>query len=118
VKRTPLTRRTRLARTPITKRGKRGRRFKLSEPNLPYRAWIRSFPCSVPDCGAWPIEAHHVTTRGAGGRDEGELIPLCKSHHDTWHTQGRLTFQRRYGINARTIATEVWARYTTEETRA
>lgn len=40
-------------------------------------------------CGATPSEAHHVTTRGAGGGDEPtNVMPLCVYCHRRWHMRG------------------------------
>jgi hypothetical protein len=37
-------------------------------------------------CMRMPTEAHHVTTRGAGGSDVAEnVMPLCPEHHREWH---------------------------------
>lgn len=52
-----------------------------------HRADVRKYPCCVagrlPDpvrqCQG-PIEAHHTTTRGAGGGDE-TCAPICHFHH-------------------------------------
>lgn len=58
---------------------------RIKDPNL--LATFRSFPCLV--CGVQPSEAHHITTRGAGGDDVPEnLMPLCTYHHQLWHQKG------------------------------
>lgn len=49
---------------------------------------VRKLPCMC--CGkqapAFAIEAHHITTRGAGGDDVADnLMPLCGEHHREWH---------------------------------
>lgn len=43
------------------------------------------------------IEAAHVRTRGAGGADRGNLVPLCPMHHDEQEgdTEG---FEAKYGL--------------------
>lgn len=36
-----------------------------------------------------PNDAHHVTSRGAGGGDTwNNLMPLCREHHAQWHQEG------------------------------
>jgi hypothetical protein len=48
---------------------------------------VRDLPCLC--CGESPCDAHHVTTRGAGGQDTPEnLMPLCREHHTLWHAKG------------------------------
>lgn len=49
---------------------------------------VREQPCVA--CKKPPrSEAHHITTRGAGGGDTGEnLMPLCKNCHYEWHYSG------------------------------
>jgi hypothetical protein len=115
VKRTPLTRRTRLARTPITKRGKRGRRFKLSERNMAFREWIRGLRCvACPETATnhpERMDAHHVKTRGAGGRDEGNLAPLCWMHHNELHGIGRDSFAEKFGVDLSAVAARLWTQY-------
>lgn len=50
-------------------------------------AIVRSLPCMA--CGTKPSDAHHITTRGAGGDDVPEnLMPLCSHHHREWHQMG------------------------------
>lgn len=51
---------------------------------------VRSCPCmacrSVGETQEYPTEAHHVTTRGAGGDDAwNNVMPLCSKHHEEWH---------------------------------
>jgi hypothetical protein len=54
---------------------------------------VRSLPCLA--CGRTPSEAHHVTTRGAGGDDLAEnLMPLCTWHHQEWHMGIRKMLER------------------------
>lgn len=48
---------------------------------------VKGMPCVA--CGKKPVDAHHVTTRGAGGHDIPEnLMPLCLVHHTAWHKEG------------------------------
>jgi hypothetical protein len=58
---------------------------RIQDPEL--LATFRTFPCL--SCGTKPSEAHHITTRGAGGDDVPEnLMPLCTYHHQQWHQKG------------------------------
>ena len=48
---------------------------------------IREKPCLF--CGKSPSEAHHITTKGAGGGDtENNLMPVCRKHHAELHQIG------------------------------
>lgn len=61
---------------------------------------VRKLPCLA--CGhPGPNQAHHVRSRGAGGKDDyWNLISLCESHHvsgpHAWHTIGALSFIYRF----------------------
>lgn len=46
---------------------------------------VRTLPCIA--CYLEPAgQAHHVTTRGAGGDDVAtNLMPLCPADHSLWH---------------------------------
>ena len=59
--------------------------------------WCRDQPCLV--CGnRWRTEAHHVRTKGAGGKDS-DCVPLCPYHHDKVHTMGRKTFEEEFLVD-------------------
>lgn len=51
---------------------------------------VKKMPCTINDEECYgPVQAHHVTTRGARGGDEKEnLMPLCQRHHADWHFKG------------------------------
>lgn len=55
------------------------------------------------------IEAHHVTSRGAGGGDE-QVVPLCSKAHADGHRMGWETFQKRYSLPLTSIAFAMWKR--------
>lgn len=55
-----------------------------------FLSWVRSLPCSVPDCTGGPIEAAHFGPRAAGRKVHDSLaIPLCERHHREHHANGR-----------------------------
>lgn len=68
-------------------------------PNKGLRSHIENMPCLVPGC---PNKSsyHHVRSRGAGGRDEFNLIPLCISEHHTSgiHTMTNEDFETKYHL--------------------
>ena len=90
--------------------------------NPQYRDWIREKPCMVshPDhLHVGMTQACHVKSRGAGGKDEGNMVPLCASAHTGpkgQHTIGIKTFQKMYDIDMKAKAAALWAEYTEWET--
>lgn len=53
------------------------------------------------------IDPDHIVTRGAGGGDE-QTWPLCRRAHDLRGTMGIEEFQRRFGVDAKETAKELW----------
>jgi hypothetical protein len=48
---------------------------------------VRGLPCLV--CLTVPVDAHHVSSVGAGGGDTWDnVMPLCREHHQQWHSRG------------------------------
>lgn len=48
-------------------------------------------------CGRKPSDPHHVTTRGAGGKNTPDnLMPLCRWHHIEWHQGGPSKMIQKY----------------------
>lgn len=53
-----------------------------------YVWWIHSWRCMVPECGVWPVHAHHVERKSQGGSDRS-VVPVCEVHHIAWiHGKG------------------------------
>ena len=64
----------------------KGKRGKLNG-----RSWLH-------ECDG-PVEAHHIKSRGAGGKNEGNTVGLCRRAHDQLHTMGSKSFPLAYSIN-------------------
>lgn len=62
-----------------------------------YLRFVRSHLCLVPGCQR-KAEAHHVTTRGAGGGDY-TAAPLCRDHHAALHNVGLVAFEDAHALN-------------------
>ena len=120
MKRTPLERSTPLARTGRLPRRTRikarnakrkGSRFpKRRDPA--YCAWIRTLPCTADT--AWcsgRIECAHVVSRGAGGDDRGNTVPLCLRHHREQHSIGIRSFEQSFRFDLAAIAADLAGRY-------
>lgn len=79
------------------------------------RAFIRTFPCEIAlapgfNGGGAQIDTHfchgavecaHIKSRGSGGLDAGNMIPLCHAAADQQGLIGWRTFERRWRIDAR-----------------
>ncbi len=90
-----LLKQRRAIRTKIQAKGKP--RFKQGRAK-DFLKWIRTLPCAVGVsllCDG-PIEAAHVRSRGAGGADIGNVIPLCSEHHRAQHGSGIQSFAQFY----------------------
>jgi hypothetical protein len=132
MKRTPLRRTGRLARTSrLRARGKP--RFRSYTPNRVFQHFVRTQGCvahwvqneyplgkgfvsltiRVSAC-AGRIEFAHLTSRGAGGKDEGNGVGLCTRHHREQHAIGIRSFEAKYGISLRVHAERLWAHHQQE----
>lgn len=48
-------------------------------------------------CSAFPVDASHIRSRGAGGPDaKFNVVPHCRIHHTEWHQLGPSKFIKRY----------------------
>ena len=77
--------------------------------------WIRHQACLR--CGVSRPGPHHVKSRGSGGQDEANLVPLCRVCHTVLHQVGRKTFEDRIGYTLENIAGIYWHLYQ-EDTNA
>jgi hypothetical protein len=118
VKRTPLVRKTTLARGKGLRRvgrlrpHNRKRREKAFARNFGDEAEaVRTLPCLCRGRGPFvrrfgPVTAAHVKSRGASG-GRFDLVPLCQAHHDEQHAVGVETFAASYGLDLRAAADRV-----------
>ncbi len=85
---------------------------KKRSSNKEYVRWVHGWPCLV--CNRFPVHAHHVKTRGAGGGDD-QCVPLCPDHHvmsgQAIHRLGVKTFEARFGVSLSGLAAELFARF-------
>ncbi len=129
MKKTPLKRGTKPLKRgkPMKRSGRIKARGKSRFPKRrdpAFIAWIRGQHCCVP-VGKywWPdrptgiVEPAHVQTRGAGGLDKGNTVPMCQQHHAEQHTLGIQTFQKKYGIDLKREAADYARRYLEETGR-
>ena len=119
MKRSPLLRRTALVRRTPLPRGKGLRRVNAARQGAererqfgPLAAFVRTLPCAIAGCPRRTVAAHVHGRRNAGawrerpdgGAPVGNLVGLCRAHHDEQHRVGIVTFQVRYGINLEAVA--------------
>lgn len=109
----PIARRTRLKT--------KGRSRFAHRRNKAFAQWVADFRCCIGyygldpshDCplGYLGSEAAHIKSRGAGGDDARNIVPLCRYHHQEQHTMGIKSFQKKYGIVLQDFADHFWNFY-------
>lgn len=57
------------------------------------------------------IEKAHVKSRGAGGEDVDNIVPLCTWHHARLHRVGQRQFEFELGKKLKPIAQRIGAKY-------
>lgn len=98
-----------------------------------YTAWVRQQKCALntfPRKGfirnssiTWhmctgAIQVAHVQSRGAGGSDRGNVVPLCLGAHHEQHSIGTKSFEAQWGINLKQEAERLLALYIREHGQA
>ena len=86
----------------------RRRRLALAEDFGDLAVFVRTLPCLVIGCRRGPVDAAHVRSRGAGhhawieidGKRFGNIVPLCRQHHDRQGSLGTATFEATYRLGA------------------
>lgn len=111
--------RTELKRTGGLKRtGQLKRKTRLNPVNRERRARRRAEQfshqaarCRTMDCCACgrpgPSDPAHVRSRGAGGRDKGNIVPLCRPCHNLQHAKGMKTFEA--GLKGVSLLAVAWS---------
>ena len=85
-----------------------------------YRDWIRGLACIL--APRYPLhrcvgaaQVCHVKSRGAGGPDRANIVPMCASAHNDQHSVGIRSFEKFWGISLRTIARQLTEVYEAEK---
>lgn len=69
--------------------------------------------CDVCPPLRWSVEPAHLKTRGTGGDDRNNVVPLCPKHHD--EQEGKTaTFQSKYGVDLMALAVAYTRRFEVE----
>lgn len=105
----------------VKKRRAKPRRGPLR--SVPYRSWLRNKLCAIEtkfETGAmcWYVnaisDAAHTDNNGMGSKGpDSSCGPLCRGHHREYDA-GRVAFEKKYGVDMKAIAAELWARYESE----
>lgn len=90
---------------------RKGSRFPKQRDKA-YTDWIRTLPCTVAGKACWgPIDPAHVNkTRAQGAPDRGEVVPLCRFHHQWQEGQTRY-FNHLHGVELAVIATQLECKF-------
>ena len=94
----------------LPNRLKQERKSTITERECPsHRAWVRRHHCCVPGCLNIPIECAHIrrgTDGGVGLKPSDRwTVSLCTAHHAEQHRMGEDSFERRYALDLRWLAT-------------
>lgn len=85
-------------RKPIRRYNRERRRRLNAETFGPQAELARRMPCLV--CGRRPpSDPAHVRSRGAGGRDRGNVVPLCRACHMRQGAVGARRFGEETGLD-------------------
>ena len=82
-----------------------------------YLEYIREKPCLV--CGKMPCDPHHMEAVGMGGANKDgykdySCVPLCRYHHNEYHSGGIHYFESKYQVNLWKDAFNLIRRYFVE----
>ena len=93
---------------------------KFPDRDRAYKSWIRTLPCSIPDCTRYKVEAAHTGSDGGAKlkASDRSCVPLCRIHHQEYHglNGGKLAVERRYLIDFRAIVARLNTAYEKEKT--
>ena len=86
-------------------------------PSKKYLEYIREKPCLV--CGKMPCDPHHMEAVGMGGANKDgykdySCVPLCRYHHNEYHSGGIHYFESKYQVNLWKDAFNLIRRYFNE----
>ena len=86
----------------------------MAATNRKFLNFVTTLPCAIcgsgtyhDDTGEWLSDPCHVKSRGSGGKDEGNVIPMCRSHHVEQHSKGWRYMESVYGIEPLAVAEQV-----------
>lgn len=95
-----------------------------AKKNTELRDFVRLGVCVA--CGAamlrgeateqrYPTEVAHVKSKGSGGGDWDNVVPLCSLHHRQLHQVGTRSFEYKHQIRLKVAARHYTARFVAEK---
>lgn len=93
-----------LIKKPIAKKSKTKK--EVRETDEAYLSWIRSLHCSVSTCNNMDIDPHHTVRKSQLGSDYS-CVPLCREHHSSVHNLGVHSFDKKFSVNLKDIASKL-----------
>lgn len=128
VRTTPLRRSSPLSRGETRIKAKNAKRkgHRFPKPVCePLREFVRSLPCVLARRGAWRpaliwssrfacegrTECAHLKSRGSGGADRENMIPLCTRHHAMQHATGAKSFAADLAVDLVDLARRFTAEF-------
>lgn len=113
-----------MRRTRLRRRNPERHAERLEKDFGPLAEFVRQLPCIV--CGTQPCDPAHVRSRGACNHawvwvypegnvhqayEAGNIVPLCRTHHNEQGHVGILSFQRAHGIDLAAEAESIGLRF-------
>lgn len=87
------------------------KRAEKGEVYGPYWRWVNTLPCLLAGQQRQPcvgyVVGHHLKRVATGGKDAGNLVPLCVRHHRSVHAMGEVRFNDRWGLDVYRTAREL-----------
>jgi hypothetical protein len=86
---------------------------------ISFKDWIKTKKCILQilnankDCYGL-IDPHHIKSRGSGGKDDSNILPLCRRHHSEIEQIGKKTFSKKYNLDLDFYCKLYWNRYNQE----
>lgn len=121
MKKSALRRKKPMKRCRLRADGKPRERFEGLR-NEEFRVFVRARPCVVasPSCvyADHQSDAAHVDSKARGSGDAGNLVSLCRRHHQEQHLYGIKSFQRVHQVNFPQLAGALWLAFERERGKA
>ena len=63
-----------------------------------YVEFVKTQPCCLCHDPNYPVDAHHMQSRGSGGSDFS-CVPLCRECHACFHSEGGSRIREKFGVD-------------------
>lgn len=107
-----LDRLTRLVRTTRLRWSGKSKRF-AKRRDRQFSDWVKALPCLICGGAKGPSDPAHVAPRSRGSDDRGNIVPLCRTHHEA--QEGKTAeFERENSIDLDQVAFDLLDQYLAE----